>query len=355
MRKITIVIPAGATLKLAGSLLAFVVLAVAAFMLGRPAEPSKASASVRSNATGPLSIALASPGRIEGESDSIAVGAAMDGVIRSIRVVEGQHVVRNQILAQMDCRELESAQQVAQAEAESLRQGRLRLLRGSRSEEREAAAQKTTAAKAVFVQASGLLERNRRLVASDSISRTAYEESMRNAKVAEAEYEQAKHLEQLVNVNAMPEEIARADADVRAAEQRIEMVQEKAAKCVVRAPINGTILRVIRREGESFSTASGTPIITLANLSGRRVRAEVDERDVGRVRIGQKVLVSSESYAGRRFQGTVSTLAAAMGKKSVITGDPADKADRDILEVTAKLDGANTLPVGLRVTVEFIQ
>jgi hypothetical protein len=45
-----------------------------------------------------------------------------------------------------------------------------------------------------------------------------------------------------------------------------------------------------------------------------------------------------------------------MGRKSVVTGDPAQKADRDILEVTADLDQpANALPIGLRVTVQFIR
>ncbi len=43
-----------------------------------------------------------------------------------------------------------------------------------------------------------------------------------------------------------------------------------------------------------------------------------------------------------------------MGRKSVLTGDPADKSDRDVLEVTAELEqGATKLPLGLRVTVEF--
>ena len=43
-----------------------------------------------------------------------------------------------------------------------------------------------------------------------------------------------------------------------------------------------------------------------------------------------------------------------MGRKSVLTGDPVDKSDRDILEVVAELEPAATvLPVGLRVTVKF--
>jgi hypothetical protein len=43
-----------------------------------------------------------------------------------------------------------------------------------------------------------------------------------------------------------------------------------------------------------------------------------------------------------------------MGRKSVLSGDPAEKADRDILEVIIELDqSANELPVGLRVTAQF--
>jgi HlyD family secretion protein len=299
------------------------------------------------------SVALSSPGRIEGQSDTVDVGAAIDGVIQSVRVREGQAVVRNQVLAELDCRDLESALPVAQAEADSHRQAKERLLRGSRSEEREAAAQKTAAAKAVSVQAAAQMERSRTLVASDLISRVAFEEATRNATVAEAEYQQAVRQEQLVNAGALPEEVGRADAEIRGAEDRIQLAQDKLDKCVVRSPINGTVLRVMLHEGESFALVAPRPVVTIANLSGRRVRAEVDERDVGRVHIGQRVTVSSDAYSGRRFTGVVTRLAVVMGRKSVLTGDPVDKIDRDILEVIAQLDAATTLPVGLRVIVEF--
>jgi multidrug resistance efflux pump len=84
------------------------------------------------------------------------------------------------------------------------------------------------------------------------------------------------------------------------------------------------------------------------------VLAEVDERDVGKVHIGEPVLISSEAYSGLLFHGAVTRVASVMGRKSVLTGDPVDKSDRDVLEVTAQLGpDAKTLPVGLRVTVEF--
>jgi len=70
--------------------------------------------------------------------------------------------------------------------------------------------------------------------------------------------------------------------------------------------------------------------------------------------VGQTVVVSSDAYAGRSFTGKVSRVASVMGRKSVITGDPADKNDRDVLEVVAQLEpGAVALPVGLRATVHF--
>ncbi len=172
--------------------------------------------------------------------------------------------------------------------------------------------------------------------------------------MAEAEFQRAKRNEELVNAEPLVEDLARADADLRAANERIKLAEEKLAKCLVRAPIDGVILRILLRKGESFALVSPRPLLSMADVSGRRVRAEVDERDVDKVRMGTPVVVHSEAYSGRRFPGTVTHVAAVMGRKSVLTGDPVDKSDRDILEVTAQLDpAANALPLGLRVTVEF--
>jgi HlyD family secretion protein len=367
MRKTVIRVSGSRSLTLAGACASLVVFSVAAFFAYGPVTQTRASIG-QFETRQPVarqvekvepsaridSVTLASPGRIEGKSDSIEVGAAIDGVIQSIPVREGEQVTQGQVVAVLDCRDLQSVLPVARAEAESLRQVRERLLRGSRDEERAAAAQKTAAVKAVLAQASAQLERNRKLAESDLISRDAYDQIRRDAEVAEAQYQGAKHAEELVNAPALPEEVARADSDYQAALERITLAEEKLGKCSVRAPADGTILRILLRPGESFALVSPRPVLTIADLSGRRVRAEVDERDVGKVHVGQRILVSSEAFSGRRFGGKVTRLSSVMGRKSVLTGDPADKSDRDILEVIAQLDPAATaLPIGLRVTVEF--
>jgi HlyD family secretion protein len=302
------------------------------------------------------SVALASPGRIEARSDLVNVGAAIDGVVKSIHVTEGQTVKRGDVLADLACDDLQAALQVATANRDSLKEARLRLQIGSRPEEREAAAQKTVAARAVLDQAAAQLGRMSKLYEAQEVSRLAFEEAKRDKDVAEAQFQQAQRNEQLVNAGPLPEELARADADLSAAEAGINLAQDKLSKCVVRAPMSGTVLRVLLREGESFGLLAAHPLFTMADVSGRRVRAEVDENDIARVHVGQKLIISADAYSHRTFSGVVTQLADLMGRKSVVTGDPAQKADRDILEVTADLNqSANALPIGLRVTVQFIR
>lgn len=328
--------------------------AACAWLYVEPRQPVHVAASAPPRPTA-QSAALASPGRIEGRSETVLVGAAADGLIQSVEVAQGQSVKRGDILARLACADLYAEMRAASAEAESMRQARARLLRGSREEQRQVAVQRTASARAVLEQATTHLERMSKLHASAAVSRSVLDSARRDHDVAAAELKRAMRDEELVNATALPEEIARADADIQAAEQRSGVAQDRAAKCAVRAPIDGTVLRVHMRVGELYSRFAPQPILSLADVSTRRVRAEVDEQDVGRVRMGQKVIVSSDAYPGKRFSGMVSRLSSMMGRKSVITGHPSEKSDRDILEVLADLNpDAMALPVGLRVTVQFL-
>ena len=120
-------------------------------------------------------------------------------------------------------------------------------------------------------------------------------------------------------------------------------------------PIAGTVLRVYARAGESFSTVTPRPLFSLADTSARRVKAEVDERDLGKVAIGQNVIIQADGLDGKKLTGNVASISAVMGRKSVYTGDPSDKIDRDVLEAVIDLThDAQSVPIGLRVTVQFL-
>src|SRR6266446_8009773 len=165
----------------------------------------------------------------------------------------------------------------------------------------------------------------------------------------------AVRTEELLAAPPLDEDKARADADVAAAEGRARTVQERIEKCSIFAPIDGTVLRVYARRGESFSTVTPRPLFSLADTSARRIKAEIDERDVDKVSLGQKVIIQADALDGKRLNGSVARISAMMGRKSISTGDPSDKSDRDILEAVIDLkDNTRQLPIGLRVTVQFL-
>src|SRR5262249_31663963 len=99
------------------------------------------------------SVVLAAPGRVEGRSEATDIGTGTDGILTAVLVEEGQQVVAGQLLATVDCANVEREISTARAETESRQQARKRLLRGSRDEERARAAADSSAAQAVLNQA----------------------------------------------------------------------------------------------------------------------------------------------------------------------------------------------------------
>jgi multidrug resistance efflux pump len=303
----------------------------------------------------PGSVVFASPGRVEGASETTEVGAAADGVLKAVFVKEGQFVKRGTLLGEIACDDLQPVLQTAMAEADSARQARARLLRGARDEEKKIASEKTAAARATFEEAKSRLDMQKALYQKQQVARATYDQAVRDLGVADANLRAALRTEELVAAPPLQEDTARADADVQAAEGRVRTAQERIAKCSIVAPIDGTVLRVYARRGESFSTVTPRPLFDLADTSTRHIKAEVDERDVDKLSVGQSVIIQADALEGKKLRGSVARVSAMMGRKSISTGDPSDKSDRDILEAVIDLeDNARPLPIGLRVTVQFL-
>ncbi len=336
-----------------GSAIFLVIVAVAFLGSTRSRNSVQARGIASDSAT--ATVVFASPGRVEGASETTQVGAAADGILKAVYVKEGQFVKRGTLLGEIACDELQAGLQTATAEADGARQIRTRILRGARDEEKKVATEKTAAARATFDEAKSRLEMQRALYQREQISRASYDQSVRDLGVADANLRAALRTEELLAAPPLQEEKARADADVLAAEGRVRTVQERIGKCSILAPIDGTILRVYARRGESFSTVTPRPLFSLADTSSRHIKAEIDERDVDKVSIGQKVVIQADALDGKRLNGSVVRISAMMGRKSISTGDPSDKSDRDILEAVIGLeDNTRSLPIGLRVTVQFL-
>ena len=122
-------------------------------------------------------------------------------------------------------------------------------------------------------------------------------------------------------------------------------------KLSVKVPTVGGSLEMLRLP--CVNAAAGPPIISVGDVSALRVRAEVNEQDLGRIRVGQAVLVRAGAFHGREFDGRVSSIARVVGPSRINSGDPRKFSDVDVLEVLVDLPNPGPLVVGEQVDVYF--
>jgi ABC exporter DevB family membrane fusion protein len=313
----------------------------------RPAEPLPvATTSVQTPAG---DIVAAGPGRIEPVSEEIRVSAQLAGRIAEMMVEEGDTVQAGQPVAALEAADY--AARVASAEADvRLRDAELRRLQnGARDEERREAAAGEAEADAALRQARQDLNRRRALFEAGVISAEDMDRASNDVALDSARLDAARERRALVDTTAREEDLTRAEAALAAARARLGEARALLAKTVVRSPLAGTVLRRHRHAGETVSTQFDSPIVTIADRSRLRVRVDVDENDVAKVRPGQRAYVTTDAYPRRRFYGRVVRVAQLLGKKNVRTDEPTERVDMKILETLIELEAADELPLGLRV------
>jgi len=157
---------------------------------------------------------------------------------------------------------------------------------------------------------------------------------------------QLRVLEQGSNVKFLTEGIELSEQDRREIEKE---TQEAIASMTLIAPISGVILSRDTDKGSAVipisSAYGGTVIITIADVSEKHFRGDVDEADIGNVRIGLPVRIYVEAYPDEPF------------KAELIRISPLGREEDDIInfEIRATVvDSADKLRVGMSADGELI-
>lgn len=306
------------------------------------------------------SSAFAAPGRVEGISPTVKMGFAVTGVVKDVLTSPGARVSKGAPLAAIHCEDRQAGEAVAEAELAEAKAQQAKLRQGTRPEEKKIAAANLQAYEAEALASVNVYGRMDALRGKGGmITELQHEAAADAVRTARARVAIANSQLELANAPARPEEIAAAQARQAAAAARLQLARAETGKCVLRAPADATVLRVDVERGDVVSITPPKIAVTLSDLSRLRVRAEVDERFVERVRIGQPVTISSDFNLRLKLPGKVVARENQMGRRSTLGIDPADKNDRDVLEVIVEVDGdqaaapAASLPVGYRVIVSF--
>ena len=158
------------------------------------------------------------------------------------------------------------------------------------------------------------------------------------ARYAKSQHERA---ENMVRQNFMAQaEADRTRADLEAALAALKRARSQRDFMVLTTPADGLI---IRRDGEVGQyIPAGQPVFYLSCCAPLRVTAEVDEEDIARVHVGQKVLMHADALPGKQLEGTVSEITPK--------GDPVARSYR----VRVKLAEPNGVKVGMTADANLI-
>jgi HlyD family secretion protein len=310
-------------------------------------EPSP---SVRSNGSPQKHWDATAPGRVEPASQAIRIVAPITGRIAEVFVKVNDKVFAGELLARLDDDEAQA--RLAGAEAQvALHQRARNDERRKSSEERRREEDAVAEAERSVVQAQAALDKA--AAAKGGPARGDELEAAR-ARLSRAQAHFREQRDRLAAMNAeglflptRPEgELAVARADLTAAEAALERTR-------IRAPLAGTVLQVQAKVGEMALPSSEHPLVLLGDMSSLRVRAELDERDFVKVRVGQHVLVRAHAFRDREFQGIVSSIAQYVETGRMTSAEQRKLSDIDVAEVMVELTDPGPLVVGMQVDAYF--
>src|SRR5699024_3004860 len=113
------------------------------------------------------------------------------------------------------------------------------------------------------------------------------------------------------------EDRAQSAARVALAEAKLSAAVNDYSDTLLVAPVSGTVLEILKREGESVRAFDPTPVLVFADLSKIWIRCEIDERYVNNVRVGQRASLFGRGMGNERIDGRVVLTKMLMGKKTV--------------------------------------
>ncbi|MFI4865913.1 MAG: HlyD family efflux transporter periplasmic adaptor subunit [Steroidobacterales bacterium] len=242
--------------------------------------------------------------------------------IAAVLVQEGDRVRQGQLLARLDTARLTPQLAKAEADVAVQQQAVDRLHHGNRPEEIAQARSNVQAAAADAANARAQFQRLQSL-SDSSAGKAVSRQDMDAAKAAldSADARLAVNQKALILqlAGARKEDVAQAEAQLRADQAQLALLQQQFKDADLLAPLDAVVRSRIVEPGEMASPQKSA--FTLAITDPKWVRAYVGEPDLGSVREGMKATVSVDAFGERRFPGWVGFISpvAEFTPKSVET------------------------------------
>lgn len=282
-------------------------------------------------------------GRLVPNGGTLAVAlpnGAGDARIARLLVSEGDTVQAGETIAELDnIPVLLAARFSAQANL-AAQQAALDQVRASTQASLAEARANHAAAEAALTLAAQELDRQSRLVASNTTTQVLVEQARANTLRAQAERDRTAALIERYSgaASGIQSDIALAARNLELARANLVRASEDLASGRVVAPRAGAVLQIHARVGEK---PSDNGVVTIGDIAQMTAELEVYQTEVKKIALGQMVDISARALPAP-LTGKVERIGQIVGRQSVMSNEPAANADARVVRVTVFLDTASS-------------
>ncbi len=231
------------------------------------------------------------------------VASGADGLVDEFPVEAGQFVQTGDVLSVLRMVTTDLGIDEAKAVLRERKQKLDEFQKGSRPEEIAEAKANKLAAEAVVKNAAAKFQRAQRLFQQKALNQDELDDAEEKSKAAEQLFLAAQAIFERIEAGPRVEEIEQARARYEAQREQVKYLQAEKQKRTTKSPFDGYIVKEQTFKGQWLS--KGDPVLTLAMLDEVDVVANVDQRDLRHIHLGQSVDVRVTGVRPRDWKGTI--------------------------------------------------
>jgi HlyD family secretion protein len=242
------------------------------------------------------------------ETTEVNVGFKISGRIVELGVEEGDWAEKGKVIARLDEEDLRHRLEQGRA---SLRAAQVRLdklLAGSRPEEIKEAQAGLEQTQFDLENKKKIYERMKALFERGVIPKETLDNAETGFKMAEAATERARENYHLVKIGPRREDIEDARAQVEQARANLKLIETQLGYTVLASPLSGVVLVKSSEVGEVVNP--GTSVLTIGDIENVWLRAYVPETELGRIKWGQEVIVTTDLQPRKEYKGRISFISS---------------------------------------------
>ena len=313
-------------------------------LVGKTAEQAPKAAGF------PRPAGVTARGVVETAQD-VELSSQLKAIVSRVLVEEGAPVHKGDLLLEFDQSKIDAQRQQARAALAAAESRYREAVAGYRSEDTTVVSSSRERAKAIYDRAKDEYGRQQRLFDKGAATRVDLNQAQERLKIAESDLAGANANLSKQHAGVRSEALDQARADLERARADLQLVDSTLKDYRVYAPISGIVIERHKVKGEGADI--GTPLFHLVNPATFRIRAELEETDIGRVTEGQPAEVTVEAFTDKVYHGKVSRVFPVVHKKTQKSFDPMASFDINTQKIQISLDDYSGLRDGMSTTVRF--